>query len=159
MGTNYVVMMVATLCLIIIVFSYPVKNVKIISRVRNYLIDFFCWNFLLRLFIETSMELTFSLLLNKDFIYLPASGFFESLDYVFSILMAVLLFGMATLSVHFYSYNKEKLDDEDFKKWYGDFYDGLKSHTIASLNYNRLFILRRIVIAINSYYFLHSLWL
>ena len=111
MGSMYLIMLTTISCLILIGLLTPLKHVKLVSKVRNYLINFFCWNFVIRLLVEASLELTITILLNKDFITIYTSGFFEPVDYFMSVFTSVLLICMITLSVPFYWYNRYKLED------------------------------------------------
>ena len=159
MGSMYLIMLTTISCLILIGLFTPLKHVKVVSKARNYLINFFCWNFVIRLLVEATLELTITILLNKDFMTIHTSGFFEPVDYLMSVLTSVLLILMITMSVYFYWYNRSKLDDPVFIATWGDFYTGLSSHKKSALNYNRLFMLRRVLIAITLHYFFRHIWL
>ena len=159
MGSMYLIMLITVSCLILIGLLTPLKHVKLVSKVRNYLINFFCWNFIIRLLIEASLELTITILLNTEFITIYTSGFLEPLDYFMSVLISILLICGITMGVPFYQYHRSKLDDPKFQARWGDFYSGLSSHKNSALNYNRIFMLRRIVTAFTLRYLYRHIWL
>jgi len=69
MGSIYIFMLLTIIGLILIVLlSVISKSVKIAQKAQSFLINFLCWNWVIRLIIQASLELSFAVILNKPFI-------------------------------------------------------------------------------------------
>jgi hypothetical protein len=69
MGSIYIFMLLTIIGLILIVLlSVISKSVKIAQKAQSFLINFLCWNWVIRLIIQACLELSFAVILNKPFI-------------------------------------------------------------------------------------------
>jgi len=70
LGSIYIFMLLTVVCLIIIVILEPIKkSVGIARKIQQKLIDFFCWNFIMRLLIETCIEIQFAIQLKRPYFW------------------------------------------------------------------------------------------
>ena len=67
LGSVYLTMVGSILLLILIVLLYPLKNVRQALFVQNKLKSWLCWNFIIRLLLQASLEISFAVLLNIPF--------------------------------------------------------------------------------------------
>jgi len=76
------------------------------------------WSFVIRLIMETALELSFCCFLNAPYFYrlTSAGGFFEFMDYFMTALIGVLIVAMPFWIAVFYNYNFEHLGDEEFEE-------------------------------------------
>ena len=89
-----------------------------------------CWNFILRLLLQASLEISFAVLLNIPFLenMFISTSIIEFTDYLMTVLLALCLVAMPFGIVLFYGLlNFNKLDTPSFKQTYGSIYEGLKS--------------------------------
>ena len=91
---------------------------------------YFMWNFVIRLFLEASLELSFCCFINVYFLgnLATASGFFEFADYLVTILIIGVIFFLPFFIIVWYICkhdNFENLKDEEFEEKWGAVYEGL----------------------------------
>ena len=160
MSSMYVVMIASLFGLFLIVLLPLLKTVRQIMWIRNKLVKFLCWNFFLRLILTTSLELSFSIMLNTPYMGNFERAFFlEKTDYLMTVFIGTVLLISPFFILTFYGYNFDRLDDTRFKDTYGSVYDGMKPNLRASIGFSILFIVRRIIFAATCLYLTDSLWL
>ena len=72
------------------------------------------WNFIIRLLMETALELSFCCFLNFPYFYkiTSVSGFFEGMDYFMTALIGFLIVVFPFWAAIFYNKNYEKMGEE-----------------------------------------------
>ena len=112
------------------------------------------WNFVIRLIMETALELSFCCFLNFPYLYrmLNPEGFFEILDYLMTLFVIVLIVIMPFWIAYFYNKHFKVLGDEEFENKYGAPYEGLYTNKRWSIANSIIFILRRIILAATCLY-------
>jgi len=158
MGSIYIFMLVTIFGLFMILVLSVFRFGK---RWQRKLRNFFCWNWVIRLVMEACLELSFAVILNWPFIpqVTTATTFMQTLDYILTIVVAILLGALPLFIIVFYCWNFRKLGNEDFEEKWGAVYEGMKTCERASLAYNVIFILRRMLLAATCLFLYKSLWL
>ena len=158
MGSIYIFML-ATIIGLFLILLFSVFRFG--RRFQKKLENFFLWNWVIRLVMEACLELSFAIILNWPFLpYMTtATTFFQTIDYLITIIVAILLGALPLFIVVFYCGNFRKLGDEDFEGRWGSVYEGMKTCERASLAYNVIFVLRRMLLAATCLFLYKSLWL
>ena len=113
----YLLILAAIIGFACIIFLYPLRTTnKWAKKAQNWLISRLCWNFLIRVFIEVSLELAFGVMLNYPFLgnYYTFETFYEGLDYIMTIILGSSLLFMPLFITLFFQLNFEHLEDPDF---------------------------------------------
>jgi hypothetical protein len=119
------------------------------------------WNFLVRLLMETALELSFCCFLNAPYFYrvTKVGGFFEGIDYFMTAIIGVLIAIMPFWVAIFYNINFEKMGDLKFESKFGAIYEGLQTDNRWCIANSVLFMVRRIALAATCIYLYESIWL
>lgn len=105
----------------------PLKKYTRVKKFRDRIKKDIMWNFVIRLIMETALELSFCCLLNIPYLYRIAlfEGFFEILDYFMTILISIMIAIMPFWIAIFYIRNFEVWGTEKFESKFGAPYEGL----------------------------------
>lgn len=117
MGSVYLVMVGSVLSLFLILLLYPLKNVRQVTYIREKLEGWLCWNFIMRLLLQGSLELCFALLLNFPFVenILTSTNIIEMTDYAMTVLVGLCLVMMPFNILFFWGFLRFKeLSDPEF---------------------------------------------
>jgi hypothetical protein len=115
MGSLYIVMVYNLGQFIFLFLTYPFrKSHHRLFKYRLRIKEGLMWNFVIRLLMETALELSFCCFLNFPYFYkIPeVSGFFEGLDYFMTILIGIMILVFPFFVAIFYNYNYEKMGEE-----------------------------------------------
>jgi hypothetical protein len=88
MGSIYIFMLGSFVGLLLILLLYPfITKFGWAKRLQNWLKGQLIWNFMIRLYLMSSLELSFAIVLNIPFFprISDTNHFFEALDYIISI--------------------------------------------------------------------------
>ena len=115
------------------------------------------WNFTLRLVLEASLDLSYSVLINLKYGYFEDQPFGAQANYLWSVFLVALYVAFPFFLVIFYVYRFKDLHNEDFVATYGATLEGLHSLDKHVVIYPLTFVLRRLifgVIAVQLYTFI-----
>ena len=116
-----------------------------LKKVVNWLKKVLLWNFCIRIFMEAAIEISICTVLNLrfgTFRNVPWGAFVNHL-YAYFFAGAFILFPFFVV-IH-YCYNFGKLEDEEFKKVWGDLYEGLDAKRRVTLLYPIIFVGKRLI--------------
>ena len=124
-----------------------------VHKLHAWLEAKFMWNWLIRLTLEASLELTMSAVMALSVSFEERESLWiETADYVFSCFILVWILAYIIFVVYFYPRNCDILKYQVFKDVYGSTYEGLRP-TMTSLGYPIIFIVRRalfVAVALSS---------
>ena len=117
MGSIFIVIELLILGLFLIIFLHQIKMLRQAQILQQKLTKSICWNLSIRVFLEASLELSFSLQLNAPYLRDARNSktFAEVLDYTMTILIGLLLLALPFFIVIFYGVNFGRLRDKNFK--------------------------------------------
>jgi len=104
----------------------------------------------IRLVIESYLELGFSVYFNLRYARCHFSYLGSWVNYFYAVAFAVALVAAPIFVIVFYGRNFSKLSDEDFESKFGSVYEGLKTSERYVLAYTPVFLLRRALFTVNS---------
>jgi len=164
MGSIYVIILVTIVGLLLIVLLTPcTRNTTegYAYRFREWLKSKFLMNFIIMLILESTLELSFTCMLNYK--YVPelarATTFFQVMDYLITAVVIVLVLGLPFFILIFYCKNFDRLKDEEFEDTWGAVYEAHEADMRASLWFNVIFMIRRILFAVVAIGYQDKLWL
>ena len=108
MGSVYLIMLFTLINLALYAIMRPLRNTHgCILKCRKKIKKNFMWNLVIRLIMETALELSFCCFLNFPYFYrmLKPEGFFEMLDYLMTILVTLAIVIMPFWIGIFYNRN------------------------------------------------------
>jgi hypothetical protein len=112
MGSMYLIMLFNLSQLVFIYLIRPFRKChhrifKFRVRMKNGIM----WNFIIRVLMETALELSFCCFLNAPYFYkvTTVKGFFEGIDYFMTALIGVMIVAMPFWVAFFYNKNFDKL--------------------------------------------------
>lgn len=143
LGSLYVIILLTVVALFLTVILLPFKRIRCCKKVNGTLKKHLHWNFVIRLIIEGSMDLTFTTYFNLMYARFSVRYYGSFINYIFAILFAILLIASPVFIIVFYGVNFKKLHDQKFERKYGAVYEGLKLKSRSALVYNSYFVMRR----------------
>jgi hypothetical protein len=161
MGSMYIIMLVNFVQLILYVIILPLRKYARINKCRKKIKKDIMWNFVIRLIMETALELSFCCFLNFPYFYRIANfeGFFEILDYFMTIVISLMIAIMPFWIAIFYIRNFEDWGTEKFEEKYGAPYEGLFTDKRWSIANSIIFMLRRVILAATCLYLRNFMFL
>lgn len=133
--------------LILILVTQPfigLSRITCCQRFNFWLRKQFLWNWVIRLTLETALELGFLLVFQFQYGKLDKTKFGSIINFVIAVMLAIMLILLPFFISIFYMKNFAKLADEDFIEKYGAPYEGLNIDKRSSIGYSVIFIVRRL---------------
>ena len=139
----------------LVVFGYLFLSFSPNTNCGNYLrskhtsLKFYLfWNFIIRLVLQSSMDLVYTCILNVQFGQWAGGPFPAKFNIILAYLFSFLIITWP-LFVYLWIYrNLDRLEDENFYNTYGSAYEGLDISRAASLWFPVLFMFKRIAFAV-----------
>ena len=88
-----------------------------------------------------------------------ATTFFQVIDYLITIIVAIMLGALPIFIIVFYCRNFSRLGNETFENKWGSVYEGMKTCERSSIAYNVIFVIRRMLLAATCMFLYKHLWL
>jgi len=140
-------------------FIKKTTNNPSVHELHAWLEAKFMWNWLIRLTLETSLELTMSAVMALCVSFEEReSSWIETADFIFSCFIIFWIFSYIVFVVYFYPQNSDILKYQVFKDVYGSTYEGLRPK-VTSLGYPIIFIVRRALFVAAALLWSRFLWL
>ena len=128
------------------VCAMPLKRFSVCNKLFEWLKKELLWNWIIRLLLESILEISFALMLQFQYSNPKKSEWGAFLDYGVGIIIAPLLVLLPIFIIVFYNYHFDKLEeDEEFKDKYGTVMEGLDPKKRSSVAYVAMFAVRRIL--------------
>ena len=119
------------------------------SRLLNYLKKKYLWNYYIRLFFESCLELIIATWLGIKYGHFWSEYFSVPVTaptvicFGLSLCFFIVVLGLPVFFISFYCYNWKKVKDEEFESTFGCVYEGIKTESKVALVYPVFFVLRR----------------
>lgn len=143
LGSLYIIILLTGLGLLLTLILLPFKRIACCKKVNGKLKKFLHWNFVIRLIIEGSMDLTFTAYFNLKYANFSVRYYGSFVNYILAIMFGILLISTPIFIIVFYGINFRKLHDKKFEKRYGAAYEGLRLKSRSALVYNSYFVMSR----------------
>ena len=138
MGSVFLIIILTIIGLIITLVTIPCNKFGCCKRFNGWLKKKLQWNWVIRILLESTLELGFSLILMIQFTrpaHLEQKYLGSYINYGIGILLALSLLLLPCFILLFYCKYFDLLDKDEFKDKYGTVYDGLNTAKRSSLVY------------------------
>ena len=143
LGSLFIIILLTAIALLVTALLLPFKRIRCCKKVNGKLKGWLHWNFVIRLIIESSMDLTFTCYFNLKYANFSVHHYGSFINFIAAILLGGLLIASPFFILVFYGLNFSKVHDEKFEKKYGAVYEGLRLKSRSALVYNSYFVTRR----------------
>ena len=101
LGTAFLVYLMVSLGFVFIIALTPFSNIRYVGNARNKLINYLCWNKVLRIIMQTSLELIFCSYFTLNYAFYDG-GICAFINIFYAVLFAALITGFPIFTAIFY---------------------------------------------------------
>lgn len=142
LGSVFVFMLITALALLTWVILRPF-SCGLAIRIRDKIKQKLMWNFVIRLVIETFLELSFSCYFNLRYANCDFAYVGSWVNYFFAVLFTAMLVAAPFFIIGFYLKYFDSFTDEEFEEKFGSVYEGLRTDRKNVIFYTAYFVVRR----------------